>query len=86
MKITVEVIVEHRADLDRLVEALRPLLAAVPTGDDDPEAVALEEDRRERDGRVRAYRVEHPEVSRSDLADLFGITLVAVDRIISDEE
>jgi hypothetical protein len=85
VKISFEVSIEHQGDLDRLVDALRPLLPSAPSADElAANASALEADRRERDERILAFRAEHPEVSRADIAELFGITLVAVDRIISD--
>jgi hypothetical protein len=85
MKVNLEFEVEHQGQLDQLVSALRPLLPPAPTEDELAEiAAAQDEDRRERDARILAFRLEHPEVPRREIAQRFGINLSAVNRVIRE--
>ncbi|MEO8697605.1 MAG: hypothetical protein ABI658_29155 [Acidimicrobiales bacterium] len=68
MKVKLEFEVEHQGQLDQLVSELRPLLHPAPTEDELAEIAAAQDDHRcERDARVLAFRLEHPEVPRGRL-------------------
>jgi len=85
MKVKLEFEVEHQGQLDELVSVLRPLFPAAPTEDELAEiAAAQEADRHERDARILAFRLEHPEVPRREIARRFGINVSAVNRVIRE--
>jgi hypothetical protein len=85
VKINVQIDLEHQGQLEQLVEVLRPLLPPAPTEDELAEIEAAQDaDRTERDARVIAFRLEHPDVTRREIAQRFGLNVSAVNRIIRE--